>query len=50
MIDNLTRQESIPVSMSSVGSSFVMKFGTEYKVVNIKENEKITMNYENNLF
>ena len=45
MIDNLTRYESVPISMNSIGSSFVMKFGTEYKVVNIEENGKITMNY-----
>jgi len=45
----LTRYESVSISMNSIGSSFVMNFGKDgeydYKVVNIEENGKITMNY-----
>ena len=47
--EKLTGYESVSISMNSIGSSFVMNFGkdgeSEYKVVNIEENRKITMDY-----
>ena len=45
LIRELTRYESTPISMDSVGSTFVINLGSEFKIVNIKENGKITMNY-----
>jgi len=47
--EELTRYESVSISMNSIGSSFVMNFGkdgeSEYKVVNIEGNGKITIDY-----
>jgi len=44
--NELTRYESQPISLNSVGSTFVINFGSEYKVVHIEENGKTTINYD----